>query len=244
MDARSSSIALIDLFASGLHWLQYLEKEKKCARYSDWKRLLKMARQSDSSLNDRKLIWLWDAITTEPNIKNRLGNNIVSLDDEWKNIEPFECLPQNSSFGIFFKGFQTYEYPALNRIDRIKPDAEAEILEPLLLKPGKAQRLECCDVPTSLRIRLSKKLSIEQESLAFKVEEKDIKIYESTIEVSVKSLNHAFTKASLRLQPHRRGPGGKAYNHVAFRVDEKYYEPLETVRRKNEDRIWNKLKGE
>ena len=189
-------------------------------------------------------MWLWNAITTEPSIKNRLGNKIVSLDDEWKNIEPFECLPQNSSFGIFFRGFQAFGYPTLKQIGGIKPDAEAEILEPLLLRPGKAQRLECCDVSTLLRIHLAGKLSIKQEALAFKVEEEDIKIQNAAVEVSVKSLNHAFTKASLRLQQHRRSPGGKAYNHVAFRVDEKYYEPLETVRRKNEDRIWNKLKGE
>jgi len=244
MNTQPESIALIDLFGSGLHWLLMLEKDKDCARYIDWKRLLKAARPNDSSLDDRKLIWLWEAITAEPGIKNRLGNKIVSLDDEWKNIEPFECLPQNSSFGIFFRGFQAFGYPSIKKIRDINPEAEAEILEPLFLRSGKALRLECCDVQTKLRIRLSGKLSIEQEALAFKVDEKDIKIHEAAVEVSVKSLNHAFTKASLRLQPHRRGPGGKAYNHVAFRVGDKLYEPLEEVRKRNEERIWKELKGE
>ena len=244
MDVQPTSIALIDLFASGLHWLQYLEKDKACARYSDWKKLVKAARPNDTSLNHRKLMWLWESITTEPGIKSRFGNKIVSLDDEWKNIEPFECLPENSNFGIFFRGFQAYGYPSIKKIRDINPEAEAVILEPLFLRPGKALRLECCDAQTKLRIRLSGTLSIEQEALAFKVDEKDIKIRGAAVEVSVKSLNHAFTKASLRLQPHRRGPGGKAYSHVACRVDEQFYEPLEEVRRRNEVQIWKELKGE
>jgi len=243
LDTQSKSFALIDLFTSGLYWLQYLEKDKECIKFTDWKNLLIAARPNDSSLDDRKLIWLWESITTEPSLKDKLGNKIVSLDDEWKDIEPFECLPQNSSFGIFLRGFQSYGYPAVKRIDGIKPDAEAEISEPLLLRPGKAQRLECCDVPTALRIKLSGNLSSRREALAFKVSEKDIKILGNTVEVSVKSLNHAFTKASLRLQPNRRGHGGKAYYHVALKVGDTLFEPLEEVRKKSEKRIWNKLKG-
>jgi hypothetical protein len=166
------------------------------------------------------------------------------LDSEWKNIEPFECLPKNSSFGIFFKGFQAFGYPSFKKIENIKPDAEAEILEPLSLRPGKALRLECCDVRTKLRIRLQGELSVKQEAVAFKLEEDDINIKGDTVEVRVKSLNHAYTKASLRLQPHRRSPGGKAYNHVALMLGGNAYEPLEEVRKSNENRIWKELKGE
>jgi hypothetical protein len=108
MNLKSESITLIDLFTSGLQWLLALDNEKKSVRYSDWKRLMKSARPNDNSLNDRKLLWLWHAITSEPSIKSRLGNKIVSLDDEWKSIKPFECLPQNSGFGIFFRGFKAY----------------------------------------------------------------------------------------------------------------------------------------
>ena len=243
METQPASIALIDLFASGLHWLQYLENDKKCARYSDWKKLVKAARPNDTSLVDRKLIWLWEAITAEPDIKDRLRNKIVSLDGEWKEIEPFDCLPKDSKFGIFFKGFQTFGYPAFKKIKDVEPDAEAEILEPLFLRPGKSHRLECCDVNTLLRIHLSRESTIEQEALAFKVDKEDIKIQGMTVELPLKSLNHAFTKASLRLQPHRRGHGGKAYFHVALRVGDKLFEPLEEIRKKNEERIWNKLKG-
>jgi hypothetical protein len=244
MYSNSESIALIDLFASGLRWLKSFEKENKSARFTDWKNMMKAARPNDKSLDDSKLIWLWHAITTEPSIKNSIGNKIVSLDEEWKGIQPFECLPKNSRFGIFFRGFQAFGYPLLKQIDGIKPDAEAEILGPLFLRPGKAKRLECCDAETSLRLHLPEKWTKKQEALAFKVEEEDIDIEGDTVEVRVKSLNHAYTKASLRLQPHRRGHGGKSYFHVAHRLGEKTYEPLEEIRLKNERRIWKELKGE
>lgn len=243
MNLHPEFIAIIDLFSSGLRWLHTLEKDKKCARYSDWKKLMKSARPNDDSLDDKRLIWLWGAITTEPSIKHLYGNSIISVDDEWKEIEPFECLPEKSNFGIFFKGFQSYGYPVKTILKDIIPDAEADIQGPLFLRPGKALRLECCDVPTVLKIRLSGKISIEQEAIAFKVEEDDIEIHEPDIFITVKSLNHAYTKASLRLQPHRRGPGGKAYNHIGLRSDNDLYEPLEEIRRKNEERIWKELKG-
>jgi hypothetical protein len=243
MNTQLDSIELVDLFPSGFHWLQYLAKEKKRVRYSDWKRLIKSARPNDSSLNDSRLLWLWECITTEPGTKIRLGEKIVSLDDEWKKSKKVEALPPKSKFGIFFKAFQSFGYPTFQKIKNVQPDAEAEILEALFLRPGKSHRLECCDVKTLLRIHLSQKSSIEQESLLFKVEEKDVKILGNTVEVSAKSLNHAFTKASLRLQPHRRGHGGKAYHHVALKLIKNLYEPLEEIRKKNEEIIWKQLKG-
>jgi hypothetical protein len=207
-------------------------------------KLVRAARPNDTKLNDKELMWLWEAITTEPNMKNRLGDRIVSLYDEWKEIKAFECLPQNSIFGVFLKGFQAYGYPVVKQLERINPDAEAEILEPLLMRLGKAFRLECCDVSTILKIRLPGELFAKQEALLFKVEEDDIKIQKNTVEVSVKSLNHAYTKASLRLQQHRRSPGGKAYDHIGVKLENNIFEPLEEVRKKSENRIWDTIKNE
>ncbi len=138
LSMESEALELIDLFASGLHWLGLLEKEQDYARYSDWIKLLKIARSYDKQLDDKKLTWLWEAITSEPGIKRNLRDRIVSLADEWKSIEPFECLPGNSDFGIFLKGFQAFGYPVLTKIKDIEPDAEEKILGPLQLRPGKA----------------------------------------------------------------------------------------------------------
>lgn len=102
--------------------------------------------------------------------------------------------------------------------------------------------MECCDVPTKLYLRLPGEPSKEQEALFFKVHEKDIEIDKNAVIVDAKSLNHAYTKASLRLQPNRRSPGGKMYNHVALKLNHNLFEPLEEIRRKKENRIWSGLK--
>ena len=47
--------------------------------------------------------------------------------------------------------------------------------------------------------------------------------------VNVKSLNHAYTAASLRLQPNRRSHGGRVYDHLALK-QEKDFKPLEAIR--------------
>ena len=47
--------------------------------------------------------------------------------------------------------------------------------------------------------------------------------------VNVKSLNHAYTAASLRLQPNRRSHGGRVYDHLAVKQD-KDFKPLEAIR--------------
>jgi hypothetical protein len=63
---------------------------------------------------------------------------------------------------------------------------------------------------------------------------------EAHIHVNVKSLNHAYTKASLRLEPNRRSHGGRVYDHVAYKTD-KGFIPLETIRNEFEEKMWNKL---
>ena len=58
--------------------------------------------------------------------------------------------------------------------------------------------------------------------------------------VNVKSLNHAYTTASLRLQPNRRSHGGRVYDHIALRL-EKGFKPLETIRVEHEKQLWGQL---
>ena len=104
-----------------------------------------------SSLS-QKLEWLWEAITREPGMYSTFGARLITLEDEWKRLGEIECLSAGSRFGIFFKDLKSLGQPVLPlRLD-ITPDAEAEILEPLFMHPGKARRLECSDIPVRLRI--------------------------------------------------------------------------------------------
>lgn len=155
-------------------------------------------------------------------------------------MEPVACAPAKSRFGVFLKNFHSCGYPVLPVLKDIIPNAEAEILEPLLMKPGKARRLECCDVPTNLAIRPDKLGHTNFEAAALKVDIKDVTIKEGYIYVNVKSLNHAYTKASLRLEPHRRSHGGRVYDHVALKTGNEYI-PLETIRNEREMQLWKKL---
>lgn len=229
-----------DLFMSGLYWLNVIAKDENEIRFPKWAKLIKDARGKPDHLTIAKLKWLWESITKEPGIKNYLGSRLISLDDEWKKIEPFERLPANSHFAIFFKNFQSYGLPVLPFLKEVNPDAEAEILEPLYLRPGKARRLECCDVQTRLEIHPNTLGPVNVEAAALKVEIKDVTIRKGCIDVKVKSLNHAYTTASLRLQPTRRSHGGKIYDHIAYK-DGKDLIPLEKIRSDHEKQLWDKM---
>ena len=59
--------------------------------------------------------------------------------------------------------------------------------------------------------------------------------------MNVRSLNQAYTKASLRLEPRRRSHGGRVYEHVAFMDENDKYVPLEKIRKDVEKRLWSEL---
>jgi len=229
-----------DLFMSSLHWLNVIAKNENEIRFPKWAILLKDARGNPDDLTVDKLQWLWESITKEPAINNYLGSRLISLDDEWKKIEPFKCLPANSRFAIFFKNFQSYGLPVLPFPKELNPDTEAEILEPLYLRPGKARRLECCDVQTRLKIHPNILGPVNVEAAALKVEIKDVTIEKDCIDVNVKSLNHAYTTASLKLEPHRRSHGGRIYDHIAYK-DGNDLIPLEKIRTDHEKQLWDKM---
>jgi hypothetical protein len=241
---KIDSDEIVDLFMSGLFWLEKIGREEQTVNFSKWAETIKSARKNDSALTFGRLEWLWEAITSEPTISNHEALRIINLDEEWKNIAPIKCLKENSRFGIFLKHSPSFDFPGKTKIKGMAPNAEATIKGPLLMRAGKARRLECCDVPTVLSVHLPKAGSQEDEAAAFKVDVKEIELEAPFVRVSVKSLNHAFTKASLRLQPHRRSHGGKMYNHVALRLKDNLYEPLEEIRRRRERQIWTELKGE
>ena len=108
------------------------------------------------------------------------------------------------------------------------------------MKPGKARRLECCDVFGCLKIRIDKLGPKNVEAAALKVDLEDVEIKNNCLYISVKSLNHAYTTASLRLEPHRRSHGGKIYDHIGLKKEEGFVS-LEIVRSDYENQMWNKI---
>ena len=233
----------VDLFMSGLYWLEHLAKNSSTVPFSKWVHVLKSARLESKNLTQPQLFWLWEAITSEPGIKKRLGSKVISFDDEWKKQKSIECLPTNTVFGIFLKSFDSMGYPAIEiSSKKVKPVAEAKILAPLYLSPGSSRRLKCKDVAVLLTLRVDPLGSAVEEAAALKVDPSDVKIENGCLNVSLKSLNHAYTKTSLRLEPHRRGPGGRAYDHVA-KLDGDRYIPLEKIRTSYEKNLKGDLFG-
>jgi len=231
---------IADLVMSGIQWLAYLDRNERDIHFVEWSKLIWAARGEHSDLSADQLIWVWDTLTMEPMIQKALGEKLVPLDEDWRKLDAIKVLPARSRFGIFFKAFRYYGQPVLPLRSALIPDAEAEVLTDLYMKPGKGRRLECQDVLTGLELRIKELGSKAAEAAALKVPEKDIEIIDGRLFVRVKSLNHAYTKASLRLEPHRRSPGGRVYDHVALK-EKGGYVALEEIRAKFEKALWEKL---
>jgi hypothetical protein len=237
----ATTLQLTDLFMAGLYWLHKLAEKQPSIRFSQWAKIIRSARSSAGGLTEEDIMWLWEAVTTQPEIRDSYGSRLISLDEEWRKLETVECVPAGQRFGVFLKSFSSFGSPMLPLPKDIKPDAEAEILGPLRMKPGKARRLECCDVQTLLEVRPNHLGPKNVEAAAFKVEVGEVRIEKGCIYVNVKSLNHAYTKASLRLEEHRRGPGGRAYDHIALKEESGEWKSLEKIRVEAEKSLRTKL---
>jgi len=237
---RNHAPEIADLMMSGIQWLTRMERQGQELDFVQWSRLMRSARRHSDKLSADQLIWLWEAMTSEPRIREKLGERLISIGEMWRKLEPIRVLPAGSRFAIFMKGFRSYGKSVFPLQSHLIPDAEAEILSDLYMKAGKARRLECMEVLTWLEIRPPEIGPKEAEAGSLKVTPEDVEIIDGLLRVRVDSLNIAFTRTRLRLDPHRRSHSGRAYDHVAL-IEENGYLPLEKVRLKNEKVLWEKL---
>ena len=79
--------------------------------------------------------------------------------------------------------------------------------------------------------------SSEQEAVLLKLDAELVEVDGKTVKAQAKSLNQAYTVVSRRLEPQRRGYGGRAYDHVAWRNGSQWV-PLETIRCAVESGEW------
>jgi hypothetical protein len=189
------------------------------------------------SLTNGQLEWLWDALTTEPGICQKLGTRILSREDEWKARPTVIVLNSGHILGVFLKGLTAFGAPVLSMPGNTQPDAMITLLGPLTMAPRKAGRFECRDVKARVEIPVDKAGSLDQEAVLMKLERIDLTVQRNMVMAWVRSLNHALTVTSRRLQPHRRGHGGRIYDHIAWRKDN-HWISLEDVRRAVEAGKW------
>ncbi len=185
-------------------------------QYRDWIVAFKRAiGEPSTSFTDEQLEWAWNAIRKSPGIASefgKLGPTYLDGNRRRKRVRVFEAGSQ------FVVAVNT-SYVHLLREKTLLDDADTVVItlrQPLDMRPGKADRLECCDVECEVLIRTHDVHALEREADIMGVEQEQMQIGDSGITVTVKSLNKAYTVASRRQEPQRRAHGGRIYDHLLY----------------------------
>jgi len=233
------------LMATGLQCLYSMldADPKKKVRFSDWCKHVQKVH--GSALKSNKLIWLWDSITTEPHNASLFVGRLFGIDDEWRDLPCDEpVLGPETELLLFMQGIQTQMAFKGNETDPSQYFPHLRLEKPLYFAPGKSRRLVCQDVKVKLTLHLPDIGTRSEEAKWLSVDEDQISMADGSKEltVSLPSLNMAYTVASRRLEPKRRNPGGRIYDHLAFK-SEIYWVPLDQLRMDVEAMQWIKLMG-
>src|SRR5262245_19974882 len=99
----------------------------------------------------------------------------------------------------------------------------------LVLSTSNRSTWECRDVPGSKRVQVGFRRNTEVKNRTHTMrfpmplsrptclkKWQGMSALLNNVMVWIRSLNHAFTVTSRRLQPHRRGHGGRIYDHIAW----------------------------
>jgi hypothetical protein len=140
-----------------------------------------------------RLMWLWTSLLREPEFKPRIAIE----------FEPVEVLPRGAQFLMRLNG-------------RVVPEIQVELFDPLCMRPGTGGRFESRPVASQLRIS-TRQLGIhpppgsdlirtdpyllEMEAATLRLPVDRVEIRDGILAVAVDSLNEAYMRASLRLEP-------------------------------------------
>ena len=219
-DLNSHGRYLAQLLLSGGAQLETLARGWERVSFDVWvEAVYKDVKRRGLDLPEEQAEWLWETLTKEPRIAKELGMRIVSADEEWVEQNPVQVLKAGENLGLFLKPFSSHGSPALTLSSEAQPQGRIKLLGALNMKPGKvaSRRFECGDVECVVVIEVDKPGTVEQEAVLMKVEPKGVTVDGSRVIVNARSLNHAYTVTSRRLEPHRRGHGGRSYDHIAWR---------------------------
>lgn len=237
-DLNAHLECLAQLLWIGGTQIAILAKGDQKITFQAWSKQVREATSNQRiNLTDGQLEWSWEALTTEPEILREFGAQIRFLEDEWKDKPTVTVLSSGHILGVFLKGLTAFGAPVLSVPGNAQADAKITLLGPLTMGPGKVGRFECRDVKATVEIPVEKAGSLDQEAVLMKLERIDVAVQRNMVMAWVRSLNHAFTVTSRRLQLHRRGHGGRIYDHIAWRKDNQWIS-LEAIRRDVEAERW------
>jgi hypothetical protein len=214
--------------------------DERSVSFRNWVSALRESPELEkTSATDQHMIWLWESLRTAPDLRSFFGdlpsglNPWTSEDDLFDVFEPGEC---------FLIGMTEGEVERLLKPPKLISEPEPERVrlqtqEHLQMRPGKGHRLECCDCRSEITIAVDKVFSLEREADIMRIEQDRIKLGKDFVKVLVDSLNQAYTVASRRLEPQRRGHGGRTYGRlVHIGIDKRTR--LEDIRQLLESGSW------
>ncbi|MDP1563853.1 MAG: hypothetical protein Q8M16_20935 [Pirellulaceae bacterium] len=213
----AKALAMIEAGASILLELQQSFVLRDNIRFATWSHVFRQSSRSDyQELTREQTMWVWETLRTAPGLVTLFGS-LEPATAPWKSQrESIHVLDAEAKFYIGLNqdgvhGLLDYHNP-LFCLER----AWIKTKQPLLMRPGKHDRLECCDCRSEVYIQFDQPSPIGREADILNVEPERIRVEDNTIIVTVDSLNQAYTVASRRLEPKRRGHGGRIYEHLVL----------------------------
>jgi len=215
LDAYGHKLAQMLLI--GGYQLESRTDQGKRIQFDTWSQAVRTeAGKRGIEVSADQLRWLWDSLKTEPATRAELSHLMVDGTD----IAPVKVLPKGSRFSIHLGNITTGHGSSSSWPNaRTKPEAEVVIDDELYMARGKKNHLECKPVLSSLIMMIYSDVEGEvAEAAKMKAKPATVSIEGNRVTVKVGSLNQAYTKASLRLEPERQSHGGRTYDAL-FWID-------------------------
>ena len=227
--------AIIEL---GGEVLEQLHREQGTVPFQPWFVAAKeKAAIKQLSLSQTDAEWIWEVLRSEPSVQRDFGALPAAGSPWFSQVSRFDVLDKGECFSIGLRPADVREL--LSRVG--KPVTEEAIsvrlLEKLQMRPGKGRRLECCRTLCQLTIKIDEPRDAHSEAARLKTDTSLVTVNDQSVTVLAKSLNHAYTMASRRLEQDRRSHGGPAYEHLVY-VGQAKRLKLEQIRKLVETGDW------
>lgn len=181
--------------------------------------------------------WLWDVLRSEPSVQAEFGDLPAASTPWFQQTEHFHVLNQGEQFAIGLNSTTVHQLLQSADEPSADPVPTVRLLEKLRMRPGKASRLECCNVLCELTIPVEEVGIVEREAEILRVEPGLVTLGDGQVTVIAKSLNQSLTIATRRLEPDRRSPSGHTYNRLVY-LGQDTNQTLEQIRRQVETDDW------
>jgi hypothetical protein len=237
VNMEDHSHILGQLITAGFDWTERLARADNGLAYSNWAAGVRGEfRETSIELSDSQLHWAWNAIREEETVRSRFGA-LPPPGVQWKSSrDRFLVLSSGEIFAVALKAAEL-DTLLRNQAKDSPWRVTVRLVGQLEMKPGKADRLECCDVRADVRIQVSTCYPVEREADVMRIDADRISVEEGVVTARVDSLNQAYTVASRRLEPERRSHGGRTYDrYVLMRSNERLL--LERIRQRVEAGDW------